>query len=303
MTNTTTLHGYMENRRTYVTPAVAQPGLLTFLSQGALGWAFGLYLWFIGYMLVYFDTTSFYFGMGIPWLLTSGAVIGSPVGFILWAFSKASDQPLSRTFRVTIAVLLLAIGCFALLLFYQWKLPNTEAQVGALIIVAVTALTMGLFAGSSLRPGRELVRAGEAKLLLPRIFAVLTGLVLRFTVVQLFFASLFAVITALQYFYLEGQPLFAEWDEQWIPVAFFHFLIAVIILFARMRTEFLAVLTAIANVPVVVVFWMYPEMPVELRYVLIGYLVAWALFLLSRWRQTDVAVAVLNNELRYYLID
>lgn len=303
MTNTTTLHTYIDTRRTYVTPAMAQPGLLTFLSQGALGWAFGSYLWCIGYILVYFDSNSFYFGMGIPWLLTSGAVIGTPVGFILWAFYKASDQPLSRTFRVTIAVLLLAIGCFALVLLFGLKMPDPETQVGVLSLVAVTALMMGLFAGSKLRPGRELVRVGEAKLLLPKIFAVFTGVVLRFTVVQLFLASVIGVISALQYFYIEGRPLFEEWDEQWIPVAFFHFLLAVIVLFARLRTELLAVVTVIANAPAVAIFWIYPEVPVELRYFLIGYLAAWVLFLLSRWRLTDVAVAVLNKELRYYLID
>lgn len=303
MTNTTTLDARVEDRRTFLAPAVSQPGLMTFLSQGALGWAFGCYVWLVGYILVYFDSNSFFFGMGIPYMLAMGTVIGSPVGLILWAFAKASDRPLSRTLRATIAVLLLLIGYIAMWLLFMWEPLTSERQLGVALIVALPGIMIGLFAGSSLRPGRELVRAGEAKLVLPRILAVITGLVLRSVVVQLFLASVIMAISALQYFYLQEPPLLEEWDEQWIPVAFFHFLLAMIVLFARMRTEFLAVLTAIANAPVIASFWMYPDMPTELWYALVGYLVAWALFLLSRWRLTDVAVAVLNDEIRYYLLD
>ncbi|HET9478723.1 MAG TPA: hypothetical protein VFO72_05235 [Pyrinomonadaceae bacterium] len=45
------------------------------------------------------------------------------------------------------------------------------------------------------------------------------------------------------------------------------------------------------------------EMDPVVRYILLGYLAAWAVFLLTRWHQTDVALSTIKEELRYYLID
>jgi hypothetical protein len=36
---------------------------------------------------------------------------------------------------------------------------------------------------------------------------------------------------------------------------------------------------------------------------LMAYLVLWAMFLLTRWRQTYQALSVFGEEMRYYLID
>lgn len=302
MTNTTTLQAFVQDQRTFVAPPVARPGLLTFLSQAALGYGLGLFLWIVGYMVVYFDFNNLTLVFLIPWLLTTGIVIGTPIGFILWVFTKVSDRPLSPPYRATIAVLLQAIGCFALLLFFTWEMPTGMTLLGVLLIIALTGITIGSLAGSSLRIGRELVRTGEAKHLGARIFAVLTGLVLRCNVVQAFLASVIVATLALQSYFYE-EPYAEQLDPRWIAAAFGHFALASIVLFARLKFEVLAVLTAIASAPVIAGIRMFPQMPVELWYVLIGYLVAWALFLLSRWRQTDAALAVLNSELRYYLID
>jgi hypothetical protein len=252
--------------------------------------------------VVSFDSDRLMLVLSVPGLLTIGTVIGSPVGFILWVFTKASDKTLSRTYRSTIAILSLASGCLAVILVFS-AIPRTSvAQLVLLLAIFVPGVTIGLFTGSNLQPGHELVRIGEAKLMLPRIFAVLTGLVLRFSVVQLFLASSIVVILALQSFVYE-KPYPEQLDPRWIAAAFGHFALASITLFARVRFEVLAVLTTIANVPVIAGFWKFPNMPVELWYVLLGYLVAWAVFLLSRWSQTDVAVGVLKEEFRYYLID
>jgi hypothetical protein len=252
-------------------------------------------------MVVYFDLNNFTLVFIIPWLLAIGIVIGTPIGFILWVFAKVSDRPLSPPYRATIAVLLQAIGCFALLLYFMWEMPTGKTLLGVLLIIALTGIMIGSLAGSSLRIGRELVRTGEAKHLGARIFAVLTGLVLRCSVVQAFLGSVIVATLALQSYFYE-KPYAEQLDPRWIAIAFGHFALATVVLFARLRFEVLAVLTAIASAPVIASFWI-PEMPVELRYVLVGYLVAWALFLLSRWRQTDVALGVAKQELRYYLID
>lgn len=302
MTNTTTLHALVQDRRTFVAPAGAQPGLLTFLSQAALGYGLGLFLWLVGYMVVYFDLNNLTMVFIIPWLLITGIVIGTPIGFILWVFTRVSDRPLSPPYRATIAVLLQAIGCFALLLFFMRKMPTGKAQLGVLLIIAVTGIMIGSLAGSSLRIGRELVRTGEAKHLVARIFAVVTGLILRCNVVPAFLASVMVATLALQSYFYEKQYV-EELDPRWIAAAFGHFALASIVLFARLKFEVMAVLTAIVSAPVIAGLRMFPQMPLELWYLLVGYLVTWALFLLSRWRQTDAALAVLNSELRYYLID
>ena len=302
MTNATSLHAFVQDRRTFVMPVVARPGILTFIAQGGIGHALGSYLLLLGYILSSYHPYNFSFVFSLPFLLTLGFLLGTLVGFFIWLFNKCSEQPLSRTFRATIAILLTAIGWFAWLLLAFTSVPASEVQVWVFLIVFVPGITIGLISGSSLRPGRELVRGGDAKQIVARIFAGLSGLVLRGAVVQLFLASVIAVIATLQS-YFHSEPYFEQVDPRWVAVAFGHFALASVVLFARLKFEVLAVLTAIASTPVIASFSMFPDMPVELRYVLIGYLVAWALFLLSRWRQTDVALAVLNKELRYYLID
>ena len=303
MTETTSLYASMPDRRTFVTPAAAHPGFFTFISQAIFGGSLGWFLWFVVWMLCDI-TRNFnwepYFPVTFMGIL--GIVIGTPVGLFMWVFTKLSGQVPSRTFRVTITFLLLAIIGFAWLLLIYDTNPTSEGQGWVLLFIFVPGITIGLLTGSSLRPGRELIRGGDAKLLLPRILAGVTGAALRLFVVLLCKASVIA-LTSLIILDYYNKPIPEPPDHQWIPVVFVHCTLAVFVLFARTKLELLAFLTVLMNIPFVASFWMYPDMPQELRYVLIGYLVAWALFLLSRWRQTDVAVDVLKQELRYYLID
>ena len=303
MTETTSIHGLTHNKRTYLSPTVASPGLFTFISQAIFGGSLGCFL--LMAVLIVSDNPN-PSGSGVLFLLTLaamlGIVMGTPVGLFMWVFTKLGGQVPSRTFRVTITFLLLAIICFAwVLLTYNTVLTSYE-QGWVLLWICVPGITIGLLTGSTLRPGRELIRGGDATLLLPRILAAVSGVALRLFVVLLCKASVLALISLIVLEYYK-KPIQEPPDYQWIPVTFVHCTFAVFVLFARSKIELLTFLTALMNVPFVASFWMYRDMPQELRYLMIGYLVAWALFLVSRWRQTDVALGVLKEELRYYLID
>jgi hypothetical protein len=303
MTETTSIYGLTHNKRTYSSPTVAAPGFFTFISQAIFGGSLGCFL--LMAVLIVSDSPQ-PSGYGVFFILTLaamlGIVMGTPVGLFMWVFTKLGGGVPSRTFRVTITFLLLAIICFAwVLLTYNTALTSHE-QGWVLLWILVPGITTGLLTGSTLRLGRELIRGGDTILFLPRVLAGVSGVALRLFVVLLCKASVLALISLIVLDYY-NKPIPEPPDQQWIPVAFVHCTFAVFVLFARMKIELLAVLTALMNVPFVASFWMYPNMPATLRYWLLGYLIAWGLFLVSRWRQTDVALGVLKEELRYYLID
>lgn len=301
MTETTSILGVTRNLRVYAPPEVARPGVMTFIAQATLGYMLGCFLVVLGELLRETGFSNpFAALLVITMLAMVGLMGGLPVGLVLWLFAKFSNQPLSRTFRATIAILLLAISYFALALLYGTTL-TPEKQFFIVRAIVIPGIVIGLLTGSRFRLWRELVRGGEARGMFPRILAGLTGFVLRVVAVEGLMASVFAVVSAVPSYYYKAE--FWPPDAGWTVLAFIHFALAAIALFARMRFEVLAVLTAIANASLIASLWMYPRMPVELRYWLVGYLAAWAIFLLTRWRQTDVALAVLRKEFRYYLID
>ena len=169
MTDTTTLHALVQDRRTDVAQAAAQPGFFTFISQAIFGGTLGCFLLFAGVMLLD-DTPNANLDPFFPLTLMGmvGIVIGTPVGLFMWVFTKLSGQVPSRSFRVTIALLLMAIIGFAWLLLIYDTNPTSDAHGLVFLWVSVPGIVMGLLTGSSLRPGRELVRGGDAILLLPR---------------------------------------------------------------------------------------------------------------------------------------
>jgi hypothetical protein len=292
MTETTSIHALMRDRHTYAPPAATQLGVMTFIAQAVLGYIFGCFFLLVAGVLLLSD---FYY-FNLPFLPVLALGIGTPVGLIIWVSSRFSDQPLSRTYRATIAVLLLAIACLSLVLLYFWQTPTPDRQLALLASIFVPGIAIGVVTGSRLRPWRELVRAGDAIGIVPRIFAGLTGLILRIIVVLLFMYSLLVFILLLTSYPESDQLLGAM-------VAVSHLTVGLTVLFVRMRFWVLSLLTAIVIAPVLAVLWLFPDMPPAPWYVVVGYLIAWAMFLLARWRQTDVALAVLNKELRYYLID
>lgn len=156
---------------------------------------------------------------------------------------------------------------------------------------------IGLVTDSGLRLWHELVRQGESLRTLPRFFAGLSGLVLRSLVVLFFMVCLIALIAILQSDYYQRE------DRIWSVLFFAHFASASALLFSRIKTSLLVPLALLVNVPMILAVFEYRYFVDTFRPVPIVYLTVWAVFLLSRWRRTDLALSFLNEEIHYYLID
>lgn len=86
-------------------------------------------------------------------------------------------------------------------------------------------------------------------------------------------------------------------------LAVWHFAVGLVVILSKIKFRQLQLLATIVNVPVAMCLVRYREELGVLQYVVFGYLDAWLLFLLARWRPTYKLLAVLNEEIHYYLID
>jgi hypothetical protein len=222
-------------------------------------------------------------------------VIGIPAGLFVWAGFELAGNTLNNTYRSIIAVLIIVPVLAAFALFLNVPLPPKHEQLWVLAMVLVPGIGIGLVTGSHLHLGHELVRGGDRVGTVLGVFAGITGVMLRLKVVVLFMASAITLICALQ------SPEFRELHRLWSLLMFAHFAGGMALLFTRLKGDVLVPLGVIVNAPVIaaVVQCPFPAF----RYLAIGYLALWAVFLLTRWRQTQVAFSVLNEEFRYYLID
>jgi hypothetical protein len=303
MTETTSIQQFMRERHTFA-PIVHQPGLATFIAQAAVGSFCGSFVVLLVRVLFVYQPRNGFFAFYVPFLMMSGLATGAVAGLLIWAGTKEADGPLLGITRTLLGVLVMGLAWFALWYFLFREDITSEALLWMLAVVGVSGLSIGLLTGTRLRLWRELVRGGETKELALRILAGLVGLVLRSVVVFLFLAYLIIAIASVQSYFFGRQPKFADEIRSmiWYLVFMGHFATGTIILFARVRFWPLVLLTVISIAPVVASLWMV-EMTPEERYIVTGYLVAWAMFLVTRWRLMDAAVATLKEELRYYLID
>ncbi len=200
---------------------------------------------------------------------------------------------IAANYRSVIGVVIVALVFAGLALVLVATQPPPAEQLWTLALILAPGIGVGLVTGTRLRLWHELVRKGDRVGTLLGVFAGLTGVVLRVVVAVLFMASGIALIGILQ----SPGPQQIHW--LWWTLMCAHFTAGGVLLFARMEAEVLLPLAVIVNAPVVAAALTFPW----LRYVAIGYLALWALFLLTRWRQTQVAFSVLKEEFRYYLID
>lgn len=303
MTETTSIQYFMDERNT-CWPVVRKPGLATFIAQAAIGSFCGSFLVVIARMLLVYDSTNGYFVFYVPFLMPLGLLTGAVAGFLIWAATREADGPLLGLTRSLIGVLVTALAWFALWYYLLREEMTPDVNLWMLLGVVVSGVSIGWVTGSRLRPWRELVRGGETKTTLLKIIAGLIGLVLRVVVLFLFLATLIIAITSVQDYFLGPQPAYKSQRTLmvWYLLLLGHFAAGVVVLFARMKFWLLVPLVLIAASPVLASLWLAELVPIE-RNIVIGYLGAWAMFLLTRWRQTDIAWSYLREELRYYLID
>lgn len=303
MTETTSIQHFMDERNTYG-PAVGQSGLATFIAQAAIGSFCGGFLVVLTRMLLVYESTNGYFVFYVPFLIGLGLLTGAVSGFLIWAATREADGSLLGLTRSLIGVLVTALAWFALWYFLLREEITPDVNLWMLLGVVVSGVSIGWVTGSRLRPWRELVRGGDTKATLLKIIAGFIGLVLRVVVVFLFLGTLIIAISHIQEYFLGPQPPYKYQRTAliWYLLLLGHFAAGVVVLFARMKFWLLVPLVVIAASPVLASLWLAELVETE-RNMVIGYLGAWAMFLVTRWRQTDIAWSYLKTELRYYLID
>lgn len=292
MTRTISIDPRLIERHVYAPPVVQLPPVITFMAQGAVGCIAGNFVLILTEIFLAPDNNNALAVLFLPLLFYFGGLIGVPTGAVIWAVSDRLKRPLNKIGNVVIGVVVVALSfSFYVILF------NVPLQRWVLEAIVLPGIGIGLVTGLRFRPGHELVRVSDRVGPVLHVFAGMSGVVLRLTVAVLFMASCIALIGIVQSSYYQ------RLDRVWSMVAFGHFTAALVLLFARIRIELLLPLAVIVNAPVVARLFMPPKLEEAVPYVAIAYLVLWALFLLTNWRQTQIAFSFLKEEFRYYLID
>jgi len=174
-----------------------------------------------------------------------------------------------------------------------------DPQVSLSWIVGSTvfiALACGAVIGSNLNPWRAFVRG--AGFIVPRsaFLAGVTGFILRLFIVVTFMGVAMLMICSTQVNSTHKETV-------WATLALSHLVAALLVAFIRMRFWVLLILSVLVTAPVVMLVGEFQHKLEWGFYPIIGYLAAWIAFLLARWRPTYSALAVINDEIHYYLID
>jgi hypothetical protein len=301
MTNTTSVQQLIRERRVYLPQRLSQPGIATLIPQSIAGWFLGSFLVELIWILFRYDKYNGFVVLRMPFVMVCGLAAGPVVGLLIWMFSRLARGPLHVINRSSIAILVSALGWFAIWLWVFGDTPTPEAQLWLLEAIVIPGIVMGLVTGSRLRLWRELVRRGEASGKVLTVLAGFTGAILRVPIVLLFMTSLLVLISELQVDYRLNEYSPASLVP--IVLTFTHFALGAVVLFVRVRFSVLALLTAVAVSPLIVSLTTATQVQRETYYIFFGYVAVWAMFLLTRWRQTQLAFSFLNEEFRYYLID
>lgn len=294
------VYGGILLRSTY-TPEPSAP--LTFgrlISQGMAVGAVIAFLIVLTYVLLNpSNGYNFVFIYVLPFYLAAVMVFGAIVGLMIWACARLARRQLQPGARTAIAFVVLSV----VLGVYWWNLPpspysyrsNSEylwLLPGSVIIGAL----FGGVIGSRLQPWRELARGINTVPAWSRILTGITGVFLRVVVIWLLMESIVTLVYSLQNI--------NQRDSVIAALMFGHSVAAVVLVFARLRFSLLLALALLINSSTVV--FLTDVLPVDepiMRAIVVGYLGAWAAFLIARCRLTYSALSVLKEELDYYLFD
>jgi uncharacterized membrane protein len=174
--------------------------------------------------------------------------------------------------------------------------PDPEIYAWAFGTSLFGGVTIGIAAGSSLRPWHELVRGVEIAGRASAILGAVTGAILRLALVFLCMESVLVLVMALQTHDQTTHLL-------WAVLAVWHFAVGLVVVFSRIKFWQLQALATIVNIPVVMFLVKYQQDLGSVQYWIFGYLDLWLLFLVAHWRPTYKLLAFLNDEIHYYLID
>lgn len=299
------LYGGVLFQRVTETEREARPlraGLLTCLSQGLATGAVLMFVLTAG-VLLYEHNNGYQYLVVVyfPLYLCFGLVPGLVEGLVSWICMRMTGHNLRWFTRLLIAALVLAIPYVALLLVFS-SADATSSKVTELVtfilIVGAIGAMYGPLTGSRFSPWHQLVRGDESLPSGSWVVTGLTGFVLRVAVVFFLMEAILSFIVTLQS---------GSWqnDVVWTLSLLLHFVFAFVIVFARLKFWLLLPLALIINVPIVFFLQNYllKEAWDIFIYLCIGYLAAWATFLIARCPLTYWIVDFFKEEINYYLID
>ena len=273
------------------------PGLARFIAQAAIGFIVANFALIIARILLVPEDGNDWFVFWLVAVFVVGLGVGIAAGLIIWLGAVMLRHSPNAVYRTVIGMVVVAALWFYLALTLGWE-PRTDVeQLWVLAVIIVPGIGIGVVTNSRLRLWHELVRRGEAIRTLPKILAGFTGLVLRPVVVFMFMSCLIVLVARLQPVYVDQNGWL------WPALLCGHFAAGVAVLFARLKLALLFPLGLIVNAPIVAALVHFHVSTPELWFVAAPYLGIWTVFLLTRWRQTDVALSFLNEEIHYYLID
>lgn len=297
MTHTTSIDQMIRERHVYAPPVARRPDVANVMAQAAVGFIAANFLLIVARMLLVHNSHNIAYLFALPVVFVFAFAIGVPAGLFVWAGFEVAGYILNNIYRSVIAVAIITPAFVAFALVLNAPFPPEHEQLWVLAMILAPAIGVGLVTGSRLRLWHELDRGGDRVGSTLTFLAGFSGVLLRTTVVVLFMVSCIALIGILQSSYYQ------QTDRIWAILAFAHFSPALLLVFARTKIELLMPLAVIVTAPVAVRLFVLPELWDLVRYVAIAYLALWGVFLLTRWRQTQVTFSVLNEEFRYYLID
>ncbi len=248
--------------------------LKKFASQGATFGAAYVFVTTVTHLLLHPDAYLYnYLALyGLPQSLGAALLPGLCAGLAMWGCWRLSRRLFGQVARPLIGIVLFGACCYGL--DFVWTTKST----GVLDCLSVSSTLFfgtlfGLFTGSSLDPMRELFRGTDRRSLL----AITSGALLRILVVFLLMESIL-LLTALRGLTYTGRDLVL------ILFSFGHLAVGAFIVFSRLNLVLLTLLSAIVNLPVASMLLIFPHSPRILNGFIFGYLILWAVFLLSRCR-------------------
>lgn len=258
-----------------------QPGIATFLSQGAVVGALIGFLSLVNGMVSHPENGYNFFLMLylLPFLL-SGMILGAFEGSIIWACTHWVRHRLHILLRACIGIVVhAALMTLMTVVLAERVVPQTDAStadyVWAICLYLVFGLIFGLIVGSRFEPFYELVRGTTSTPWLC-VETGLTGFALRVVVIFGFMESVLNLIWQQQRHENNAEQTLAI-------IAVVHFVAAGVIVFTRMPTWLLVQFALLVNIPIVLFMTeVLTSNDGGMQILSIFYLTIWFVFLVTR---------------------
>ena len=273
-----------------------RPRFGVYVAQGAATGAVLEFLFVVLQIITVPNPYNFLFIYGLPLILGFGAGWGTVKALVIWTCARLARRRVPWLIRCLIAAAVLTGLTRVFEIFFQPE-PGPPVSLGWLAGSTIfIALACGIVIGSKLNPWRALVRG--ANFIVPRsaFVAGVTGLILRLFIMWAFMGAIMLMICTTQ-------VNSTHKDVVWGILILCHLTAALLVVSIRMPFWLLLILSTLVTTPVVMLVSEFQHKLEGGFYPIIGYLVAWLVFLLARWRPTYKALNVLNDEIHYYLID